>query len=117
MEKPIQIRYHGVAASPAIDALVKEQAGHLERYFDRIIGCDVTIEVPERTNHKAHHFRVKVEVHVPGHTVVCDRDPDPKKAHTTCQMAVHDAFKHAKRQLEDLARIRSGRVKTHERNA
>ena len=51
MQVPIQISFRNMDPSPSVEAVVREKAAKLERFFDRIVSCHVTIEAPHRHHH------------------------------------------------------------------
>lgn len=100
--------------SDAVEERIRERAERLERYFDRIVSCRVTVEAPHRHNHKGKLFQVKILIGVPGNDIVVDHAKPNSHAHEDVYVAVRDAFDAAGRQLEDHARKMRGDVKTHE---
>ncbi len=114
MQIPLQIRFHKLESSPAIEAAVHKRAEQLERFGDRIVSCRVTIEAPHKHHHKGNLYHVKVDIRTPGGEVVASRHPDEHHAHEDVYVAIRDAFKAARRQLQDQVRERRGKVKTHE---
>lgn len=104
MERPIQIAFHGMTPSEDVARRVEEKAQKLERYFDRIVGCRVTLEVPGRRHHQGKHVRIRIELKVPGRKIVVGRDPDENVEHEDLDAAMNVAFREARRQLEDHAR-------------
>lgn len=114
MQIPVQIAFRNLEASEAIIAKINERAAKLERYYDRIIGCRVTVDALHKHHHRGNHYHVCVDVTVPGTELVANREPDEHHAYTDVYVAIRDAFDSARRQLEDYARERRGQVKTHE---
>jgi len=113
VQTPVRIRHHHVKPSEALTRLIERRAKALERYFARITGCEVTVEGPEKHHHKGKHFRVRIEVSVPGERLVVGRDPAKTRQHEDLYAAVQGAFREARRQLLDHARRIDGRVKVH----
>lgn len=107
MHAPIEITFRGMASSPAVEAQVERWAGRLERSYDRIHRCAVTIEQPHRSHRSGRTFQVRVEIDVPEHRIVVSHDDG------RARVAVADAFQAARRRLQDHARIRRGDVKQH----
>lgn len=103
--------------SPALEAVVQERAGKLEQFCDEIIGCRVMIESPHKHHHKGNLYHLRIDVTVPDDEIVVARSPDEHHAHEDPYVAVRDAFDSVRRQLEDYARKRRGKVKTHEPTA
>ena len=48
MQIPLQISFGNTDPSPAVEAIVRQKAAKLDRLFERIVSCDVTIEAPHR---------------------------------------------------------------------
>lgn len=111
---PLEIHFHNLGRSDAIEAAARERAHELERFVPEIVSCRVTIEAPHRHQRKGKLYRVVVAVHVPGAEIVVGRDPGRDHAHEDLYVAMRDAFDAARRQLEDRARIARGDVKTHD---
>jgi ribosome-associated translation inhibitor RaiA len=113
MQTPLQIRFHQLPPSPALEADIRERAADLETVFDRIVSCHVSVEAPHRHQHQGQHYRVLVELHVPGERIVAGRAPDEHAAHEDPYVAVHEAFRAARRMLAEHARRTRGEVKAH----
>jgi ribosome-associated translation inhibitor RaiA len=118
MEMPLQLSFHNLEPSDALAELIREHTAKLEEHYPRLIGCKVVVE---DSNHhhrrgKGRHFRVLVELFVPGETLVADRDTETPTGGSDAYLAVAHAFEAARRQLEDFAG-RSGWEKPHQRRA
>jgi cold shock CspA family protein/ribosome-associated translation inhibitor RaiA len=113
MQLPLQITFKDMAPSPAIESQVREKSAKLERFFDRIIGCHVTIESPHRHGQKGRLYGVRIDLTVPGREIVVTHSGPQDHRHEDIRIAVGDAFRAAARQLEDHARKVGGAVKLH----
>lgn len=111
---PLQISFHGVPPSDAIDARIRERASKLDRFYDRIMSCRVVIEASRRRRRKGKIYNVRIDMTVPGEELVVTRDPSSDHSHEDVCVAIRDAFDAAVRQLEDYARRQRGQVKLHE---
>lgn len=114
MQLPLQVTFRNMDASPTVEAAVREKAGKLERFMDRIIGCHVTVEAPHRRHHKGKIYHVSIDITVPGGEIVVNKEKRKSHAHEDVYVAVRDAFNAAQRRLEDFTRKRRGDVKTHD---
>ena len=114
MEVPLQLQFRNLEPSPAIEAAVRKHVKKLKVFNGDIISCRVAIESPHKHQHKGKLYHVVVDVRVPGKEIVVSRAPDDQQAHEDVYVAIRDAFDAARRQIQDYARIRRGRVKTHE---
>lgn len=106
MNLPLQITFRDVTPSPAIETAIREKAAKLESFAPRITSCRVSVEAPHQKHHKGNHFRVRIDITVPGgDEIVVTRDPSDD-SHSDVYVAVRDAFDAAQRQLHDLAEKR-----------
>jgi cold shock CspA family protein len=107
---PPRIAVRNTELSAEMEAEVRDGIAWLERFYDGIMGCDVSIDVPQRRRRSdARSYRVRLDVTLPGGEVVVNRQP-----RADLRTAVQDAFGAARRRLEDYARRQRGAVKTHE---
>lgn len=108
MTIPLQITIRDMAHSEALDASIREKAARLEAFYPNIMSCRVVVEIPHKHKHQGKLFNVRVDVTVPGHELVFNRD-----LHEDVHVALRDAFDAAKRRLEDMVRVQRGDVKSH----
>ncbi len=73
MEKPLEITFHQMEPSPAIEARVREKAALLERFAERITSCRVVIEKDHRHHQKGNLYRVRLDIGVPGRELAVSR--------------------------------------------
>lgn len=106
MQNPLQITVRDMAHSPALDENIRGRVAKLEQYFSPIISCRVLAEAPHKHHHQGRQFTVRVDLVLPGKTIVVNHDHDED-----VYVAVREAFNAAKRQLEDYAQIRRGETR------
>lgn len=122
MELPIQITYRGLDPSEALRDLIHKEAGKLDKFFDRIVACRVLIEREQRHLRSGAPFRVRIDLTVPGGELTIDtaksarisavdeeaparrKSADVDAAHKDAALAVRDAFRRARRRMQDFAR-------------
>jgi ribosomal subunit interface protein len=114
MQVPLEIRFHNMDRSAAIEDEIRERANKLERFAEDIVSCRVTVEAPHRRHRQGQLYRVAVDIRIPGGEVVASRDPGADHSHEDVHVAVRDAFNAARRQLQDLVRARRGDTKPRE---
>lgn len=112
MQIPLEIDYRNLEPTPALKGAIRKRADKLERFYDRITGCHVTVEAPHRHHHKGKQYQVHIRLTLPGKVLAVTHDSG-KQAHEDAYVAIRDAFAAAQRQLEDYVRIRRGATKTH----
>ncbi len=119
MQRPLQLSWRNVPPSDAVEAMVREEVARLERASGRITTCKVALEAPARGHHRqgGAQFRVRVELTMPGGRLVVGRDPRETTRHADLYATVKEAFREARRQVEDRVRRIDRRVKTHEEPA
>ena len=106
----LQITIRDVPRSEALEAHIREKAAKLEEFHPRIVSCRVTVEELRKHHHQGRHFRVRIDVRVPGHQeLVANRDHDED-----VYVALRDAFDNVARQLEEVVREQRGDVKVHQ---
>jgi ribosome-associated translation inhibitor RaiA len=113
MKIPLEITYRGLQPSDVIDEVIRKQVAALERRYDRIMACRVSVEAPHRHQKSGNRFRVRVDLTVPGKEIVAGRSHEADGAHEDLRVALRDAFRACRRQLQDHARVRRGDVKAH----
>lgn len=111
MEQPLRISYRGIEPTEAIEAQIRERAAKLERFYDGIVGCHVTVEAPHRRHHKGTLYRVRIDLTVKNGELLVGRDPAQQHSHEDLYVAIRDAFDAARRRLQDHARRQRGQVK------
>lgn len=94
------IKFLGMEPSAAVEHAVAEWMEKLTKTNPRITRAAVTIEQPHKSHHQGNTFKVRVEIAVPEHTVIADRDPGRDHAHEDVYVALADAFTAARRQLD-----------------
>jgi ribosome-associated translation inhibitor RaiA/cold shock CspA family protein len=116
MTLSVQVTFHGVPHSDPIDQYVRNRADKLEMLAARITGCHVTLEMPHRHARHGEHFRVRVNVILPGGQVVVARSPDEARTYEDLYAAIDSAFDDLGRSVQGFVRRQRGDVKPHERS-
>ncbi len=112
-EIPLQITFHELESSDAIETFVHERTQKLLHFYDRITACRVVIESPHRHSNKERKlFHIRVELGVPGQELVVSHEPGEHEKHEDIHTAIRDAFGAMERQLKEFARKQRGEVKT-----
>jgi ribosomal subunit interface protein len=114
MKLPLQITFHQMEPSEALEAQIRDHAGRLDRFHEGIISCRVLVEASHRRHHKGNLYRVRIDLTVPGKELVVTRDPPEHQSHQDPYVSIRDAFDAVRRQLEDHARVQRAATKVHE---
>ena len=125
MELPVQITYRELDPSDALSRLIREEAAKLDHFFDRIVSCRVLVEREQRHLRGGAPFHVRIDIGVPGDELVIRTlpslraTPDDEAAkrrksdeidvmYKDPALAVRDAFRRARRRIQDYARRAMG---------
>jgi cold shock CspA family protein len=104
----------GIAPSDAIEARVRAEASKLLRVEPRIASVRVALRHASSRRHKGDLYAVRLQFGVPGGAdVTIGHNPDADHAHEDAYVAIRDAFRAARRRLQERHRRLSGIVKTH----
>ena len=132
MTLPLQVTFRNMKHSAEVEDWIRAEAGKLETFYRRIIGCRVAIEVPHRRHKKGKPLHIRIDLTLPGKEIVIKREPvvihrtpvngeaavsnhvQAKSPHSDLQLVIHDAFKSAGRRVQDFARRQRGEVKRHQ---
>jgi ribosomal subunit interface protein len=108
MKLPLQITFHGLDRSPALEAAIEEKAAKLEQFHPSIIGCRVTVTQESRHHAQGRLVNVRIDLTVPDRELAITN-----KQHEDAFVAVREAFDAARRVLQDALALRRGDVKNH----
>lgn len=114
MQTPIQVTFRDMPVSDAVEARCWQEAEKLERYFDGIVGCHVTIAESHHRHQQGNLFEVRIQLAVPAKELVVTREPPGHHVDEDIDVAIREAFDRMRRQLQDYARKLRGEVKKHE---
>jgi ribosome-associated translation inhibitor RaiA len=104
MNTPVEIHFHGIEKSEAIEKRVREKVSKLERHFGRITRCRVVLEAPHRTPAKAKVYQIKIEIGMPRQqAVVISHEREGSHANEELPLAIRDAFEAAVRKIDGVA--------------
>ena len=109
------IRHVRILASPDIHASIEQHLAALEQRYGRVTACRVVLKAPGEHHRTGGLYEVNIRLVLPnGREVDVGRTPQADERHADLSFAINDAFKHARRQLQDHVRRLQGQVKHHE---
>ncbi len=112
MHTPLRITFQNTPSSGAIRQLIEEQVEHLEQFFGRMTACHIVFKIPDGNHRSSGLYEVTVHIKMPGGTTVdIDRTPSLDERFADPQFAVTDAFRRARRRLQDRAKVMRREVK------
>jgi len=117
MQTPVEIDFQGLQAYEQLRSCVTRNISTLEQRFGRITACRVVIKGPSERHRKGGAFDITIRLTLPqGREVDIGRSEKGWADNRLLDpvVAVNDAFKLARRRLQDHARRMQGHIKSHE---
>jgi ribosome-associated translation inhibitor RaiA len=112
MTTAIEVHFHGIEKSTAIEQQVRDKVAKLRRHFARMSSCRVAIEVPQRTADKPKVYQIKIEIGVPRRAaIVVSHERKGTHANAELPRAIRDAFEAAMRKVNGMSARISQRSK------
>jgi cold shock CspA family protein len=99
--------------SPALEARIRELTSRFDRFSANIMRCHVIVEAPPKHSHQGGPFEIRIDLTVPGKEIAIRRSHAHDPSHEDAHVALRDAFRAARRELEDYERERQGPAKAH----
>jgi cold shock CspA family protein len=115
MEIPAHVDFQGVKPAQWVREAIDAHIAGLERRFGRITMCRVVLKTPGEHHQSGGLYEVNVQLALPdGREVNVGRTATADERHGDLTFAINDAFKRARRRLQDQVRRFQGQVKAHE---
>jgi cold shock CspA family protein/ribosome-associated translation inhibitor RaiA len=115
MQTAPEIEFQGMTGTPDIKDAIAAHVAQLEQRWGRITACRVVLKGPSQHHRKGGLYEIHIRLALPdGREVNVERTPPADERHSDLTFALNDAFKHARRQLQDQVRRAQGQVKHHE---
>lgn len=115
MQTPAEIEFEGVQSSPELQAAIDQHLAELESRFGRVTAARVVVKGPGDRHQTSGQYRVSIRLALPdGREVNIGRTPKQDERYADLTFAIDNAFKRARRRLQDQARLLRGQTKQHE---
>lgn len=75
MTMPVYVTFRDLAANDGLETLIRERADSLGTTYGRVQSCRVLVEVPHRRHRTGNRYQVRIELSVPGETIVVSHHP------------------------------------------
>jgi ribosome-associated translation inhibitor RaiA len=103
MHTPVEIHFHGIEKSEAIEERVQEKVSKLAKHFGGMTRCRVVLEAPHRSPQKPKVFQIKIEISLPRRRpIVVRHEREGSHANEELPLAIRDAFEAALRKVDDV---------------
>jgi ribosome-associated translation inhibitor RaiA len=105
MTTPVEVHFHGIEKSDAVEQRIREKVAKLQTHFERMTSCRVGIEVPQRsTPQKPKVYQIKIEIGMPRRqSIVVTHERVGSHANEELGLAIRDAFEAAMRKVDGTA--------------
>ncbi|HYX74619.1 MAG TPA: HPF/RaiA family ribosome-associated protein [Steroidobacteraceae bacterium] len=110
---PLQITFRHMEPSPALAARIRTLVARLEKFDARIRHCHVIVAAPPRHRRHGALYDFHIDIGLPDKVIAVRRARSGTPAHEDPYVALRDAFRAARRKLEDYRRTRRGDIKNH----
>ena len=118
METPVHIEFQSMEPQEGLRVAIARHVAALEKRYGRITSCRVVLKSPGQHHRTGGFFEVHIRIALPDEKEVnVGHKPDADGRHADVNSAINDAFKHARRRLQNQVRRMQGHVKTHEPRA
>ena len=115
MQTPVEIDFQGMDADGGVRTAIARQVDDLEQRFGRITACRVVLKAPGGHHRTGGLYAINIRIALPeGREVNIGRTPQNDERYSDLNFALNDAFKRARRQLQDQVRRLQGQVKQHD---
>jgi len=118
MQTPLEIAFHNFPQSSRLETDIRARVDKLERLYERLTACRVTIEARHQQHRSGNIYEVHIVLVVPGQELVVSREPHKVKLRRAepddVRGSIRDAFRAAERQLKEFKRRLRGEVKAHD---
>jgi cold shock CspA family protein len=115
METPVRIDFQGMDAKLEIRAAITKHVAQLEDRFGRVTAGRVVLKAPGGRHRTGGLYEINIRLALPeGREVNIGRTPQNDERYSDVNFALNDAFKRARRQLQDQVRKLQGQVKHRE---
>ncbi|MDH3665000.1 MAG: HPF/RaiA family ribosome-associated protein, partial [Alphaproteobacteria bacterium] len=113
MQVPLEINFHNMDRSEAMEARVQSRVARLERITDAIIKCRVVLEAVHKQPHGS-PLSISIKLGLPGKDIVVKREQRRHDSKGDTYQVIGVAFGIVERQLEEHLRISRHDVKAHD---
>ena len=112
MKIPLQITFRHMDPSAALEARIRELADRFEKFSTQIMRCHVIVEPKAHHQHKGGLYDFHIDLTLPDTEIAIRRAHPADHAHEDPFVALRDAFRAARRKLQDYERKRRPDVKS-----
>ena len=114
MQTPIEVDFQGMDANQETRGVIAKHIAQLEDRFGRLTAGRVVVKAPSGHHRTGGLYEINIHLALPeGRDVNIDRTRQNDERYADLNFALNDAFKKARRQLQDQVDRMKGDVKRH----
>jgi len=116
MQTPLEIAFHNVPPSRGVEASIRRRVAKLDRMYDRLVGCRVSVEALHQQHRTGNVVSVHIEMKVAGGTLAVTREPhraSDQVAKPNVQSSPRQAFHATEERLKSFKEQQRGDAKAH----
>jgi ribosome-associated translation inhibitor RaiA len=110
---PLQITFRHMDHSPALERRIRTLVSRLEKFEARITHCHVIVAPPPHHHRRGSRYDFHIGIGLPDQLIAVRHARSEAPAHEDPFVALRDAFRAARRKLEEYRRTRRGDIKSH----
>ena len=100
----VEVHFHGIEKSDAVEQRVRDKVAKLHSHFERMTSCRVGIEATQRSPQKPKVYQIKIEIGIPRRTpIVVTHERVGSHAKEELSLALRYAFEAALRKIDGIA--------------
>jgi putative sigma-54 modulation protein len=104
MATQVDVHFHGIEKSEAVEQRVREKVAKLKKHFTRMTSCRVAVEVPQRKADRPKVYQIKIEIGVPRRApVIISHERTGSHASEDLPLAIREAFEAALRKADGMS--------------
>ena len=104
MATQVEVHFHGIEKSEAVEQRVREKVAKLKKHFTQMTSCRVAVEVPQRKADRPKIYQIKIEIGVPRRApVIVSHERTGSHANEDLPLAIREAFEAALRKVDGMS--------------
>lgn len=116
METLPEIDFQGLEPSPAVRASIDARIERFEKRYGRITACRLVVKGPGARHQTGGLYEINIHLVLPGgREIAVERTPHLDERFADFDFALNNAFKRARRRLQDQVRRMQGQARSHQK--
>jgi cold shock CspA family protein len=109
----LEMSFRNVEKTAAVEELIKEKVAKLERVYEELVSCRISVERPQQHQRMGNPYRIRISMGIRGKELVTTRESTEGDMHDLLPTVLRDTFRAAQRQLKAHSERRKAKRKLH----